>query len=103
MDPSTFRFAFTLKNKGAAGVNLRPIGGPWAFFRRVRILAGNQIIEGIDQYHRVHETRYILQAEKSRANDGAEALDTRTLTSPGLFQRHRMNGGASHEVSRKSV
>ena len=44
LDPSTLRFSYTLKNNSATEA-LRPIGGPWAFFRRMRILAGGQIIE----------------------------------------------------------
>ena len=46
LDPSTVRFMFTINNMeaGPASSNpkmLRLLGGPWCFFRRVRILAGN--------------------------------------------------------------
>ena len=78
LDPSTFRFAFTLHNddQGSATYpkTLRPLGSPWAFFRRLRILAGGQIIEDIDQYNRVHEMMHLLTAADSRENDGAEAF-----------------------------
>ena len=64
MDPSTFRVAFDLVNDGAyvaavpaQGGNaaivgrdqrLRPLSGPWCFFRRVRLLAGGQVVEDTD-------------------------------------------------------
>jgi hypothetical protein len=73
MDPSTFRFSYTLRNTNGTK-NLRPIGSPWAFFRRLRILAGGQIIEDIDQYNRVHELMHMLTATASREDDGAEAF-----------------------------
>ena len=73
LDPSTLRFSYTLKNNSATEA-LRPVGGPWAFFRRMRILAGGQIIEDIDQYNRVHELMHILTSKNSRENDGAEAF-----------------------------
>ena len=34
---------------------LRPIGGPWSFFSIMRILAGDQILEDMFMYKRVHE------------------------------------------------
>ena len=53
LDPSTFRIMFNLTNTDAtAGRELRPLGGAWSFFRRVRILAGGQVIEDIDNYNR---------------------------------------------------
>ena len=36
----------------AAGVRLRPISGPWSFFRRVRLMAGGSILDNIDYYNR---------------------------------------------------
>ena len=39
MDPSTLRIMFNIKNNGNVGQNLRLLGGPWCFFRRMRILA----------------------------------------------------------------
>ena len=50
LDPSTFRIMFDLQNTdNAANHRLRPIGGPWSFFSRMRILAGGQILEDIEQ------------------------------------------------------
>ena len=56
LDPSTLRVVFTLVNDGAtAAQKLFPVSGPWSFFRRLRVLAGGQLIEDIDYYNRVHE------------------------------------------------
>ena len=74
MDPSTLRVMFNIKNTGEAGQNLRLIGGPWCFFRRMRILAAGQLVEDIDQYNRIHEMMQILIAGESRDNDAAEAM-----------------------------
>ena len=47
---------YDLHNTNAKAANrLRPIGGPWSFFNRMRILAGGQILEDIDLYNKVHE------------------------------------------------
>ena len=74
MDPSTLRIMFNIKNNGNAGQNLRLIGSPWSFFRRMRILASGQLVEDIDQYNRIHEMMHILISKESRDNDAAEAI-----------------------------
>ena len=75
MDPSTFRFSFSLRNLTTdATKHLRPVGGPWGFFRRLRVSCGGIWVEDIDQYNRAHEMFNLLQAEDSRDNDGAEAF-----------------------------
>ena len=43
MDPSTFRLMLDVKNEDANTAHyLRPLLAPWAFFRRMRILASGQ-------------------------------------------------------------
>lgn len=74
MDPSTFRVMFDLKNDGAGAQELRPLGGPWSFFSRMRILCGGQIIEDIDNYNRTHEMMHTLIASDSRIQDMGEAF-----------------------------
>ena len=49
MDPSTLRIMFNIKNMGTIVQNLRLLGGPWSFFRRVRVLAAGQLVEDVDQ------------------------------------------------------
>lgn len=74
LDCSTFRIMFDLNNLGAGVTELRPLGGPHIFFRRMRLLAGNQVVEDIDQYNRVHEMFSIMTASDSRINSKAEAF-----------------------------
>ena len=82
LDPSTCRIMFDLRNNGkivtvsGAPVEqiLRPLGGPWGFFRRVRILCNGQIIEDIDSYNRCHELFSSLTAKDSRMNENAEGF-----------------------------
>ena len=75
MDPSTFRIMFNLNNLDAtAGKNLRPLGGPWTFFRRMRILCAGQLVEDIMDYNRIHEMIHMMIARESRDNDFAEAF-----------------------------
>ena len=51
LDVSTFRVMFDLLNDDNTTTKLlRPLGGAWCFFRRMRVLAGNQVIEDIDNY-----------------------------------------------------
>ena len=77
LDPGTVRFQFTLANNGAAAQRLRVVSGPWSFFRRVRILAGGQILEDMDDYNRIHEMFHMLQDPKNRTNDDIEAFGMR--------------------------
>ena len=75
LDVSTFRLMFDLVNsEGTEAKLLRPLGGPWCFFRRMRVLAGNQVIEDIDNYNRVHEMFSTLTATDSRINTAAEGF-----------------------------
>ncbi len=40
----------------------------------MRILSAGQLVEDIDQYHRIHEMMHVLIASESRENDAAEAF-----------------------------
>ena len=75
MDPSTLRILFQLNNDETdAAKLLRPLSGPHAFFRRMRILVAGQLVEDIDQYNRIHEMMQFFVAPDSRDNDAAEAF-----------------------------
>jgi hypothetical protein len=75
MDPSTFRIMFDLTNLDAtAGHNLRTFTGPWSFFRRLRILAGGQVLEDIDYYNRAHELFSFFQTRNNRQNQSIEGF-----------------------------
>ena len=74
LDPSTFRVMFDLRNNnGTEAAQLRPIGGPWAFFRRVKLVC-SQTAEDIDYYSRTHEMMHTLQSKHSRQNDFCEGF-----------------------------
>jgi hypothetical protein len=78
IDPATFRMSFTLNNtSGTAGRLLRPLGGPWQFFRRVRLLIGGAIVEDIDWYNRCHEMFHCCTNGNTRDNDLAESFGQR--------------------------
>ena len=79
LDPSTFRVMFDLVNMepsagGGTEKELRPLGGPWTFFRRMRVLCANQVVEDIDSYNRCHELFSVLTASDSRVNVEAEGF-----------------------------
>ena len=58
---------FDLRNNDTeAAHKLRPIGGPWTFFRRMRILLGGVMVEDIDSYSRTHQMFDQLTAGDSR-------------------------------------
>jgi hypothetical protein len=53
---------------------LRPVGGPWSFFRRMRVLAGGTIIEDIANYARTHQQFHTLVSTAKRHNDTIEGF-----------------------------
>ncbi len=92
--PHSLRLFFTLVNTDANPTTklLRPIGGPWSFFQRMRVLCGGQIVEDITGYNRVHEMINKLQSEESNQNDAAEGFGARydSAIKPELQERYRV-------------
>ena len=75
LDPSTLRVMFDLNNLDAANTHiLRTIGGPWSFFRRMRLMAGGTVIEDIDNYSRTHQMFHTLVSPDKRRNDTIEGF-----------------------------
>ena len=91
LDPSTFRLRFDVVNNDTnTNHNLRPLLAPWAFFRRLRILAGGQLVEDIDFYNRVHQMFSLLVARESSVNNAAEGFgypttEAKDLGTPALL------------------
>ena len=54
--------------------NLFPIGGPWSFISRMRILAGGQVQSDIGSYGKVHDVTQIYIASASREHYYGEGL-----------------------------
>ena len=73
LDPSTVRVQFRLNNENADGLKLVN-SLPSNFFRRLRIIAGGQVIEDIDCYNRVYNMVHMMLPEERRLNDAAEAF-----------------------------
>ena len=75
-------------NPDAYGNNvpyLRTISGPWSFFRRMRILAGGQVLEDIDYYNRAHELFHMFRTTDNGMNDSIQAT--------GQYTNHIINNG----------
>ena len=75
LDPQIVRIFFTLQNldPGTFNNKLRPLSPPYCFFRRMRIIAGNQVVEDFDNYNRVHHMFSKMMssgARKDEANEG---------------------------------
>ena len=77
LDPSTVRLTYTLVNNAGETKVLRPLSGPWSFFRRARCLVGGAIVDDIDYYNRVHEMLHILTSKANRDNDSIEGFGAR--------------------------
>ena len=97
LDPSTFRIMFELQNNenpanGNGHMQLRPLGGPHTFFRRMRILCGGQVVEDIDNYNRVHQMFTILNAKDANINERAEAFGQQFDNHQTAFDRNNVAG-----------
>lgn len=98
LDPSTVRLHYTLTNNDITTRFLRPIGGPWSFFRRVRVMCGGALIEDIDYYNRTHEMFDILTSANNRSNAEIEGFGIR-WDSPSSYGNYTLaqfpgiNGG----------
>ncbi len=79
LDPDSVRICYDLvNNDGTAGKRLRTLGGPWTFWRRMRITCGgNASCEDIDHYNRTHEMFHALTSNASRENDDIEGFGAR--------------------------
>ena len=72
VDPSTIRIQFRLHNTSQQDPLLLINPLPSNFFRRVRLLAGGQVIEDIDYYNRVYNMVHTLLPAERRLNDFSE-------------------------------
>ncbi len=81
LDPSSVVFQFELANTAAAAVGdvniLRPLGQPHLFFRRLRVLAGGQVVEDIQDFGRNMELLASLQNEFVRDNNDIQGFGSR--------------------------
>ena len=73
LDPSTVRLMFDVKNTATGNEMLRTISGPWAFWRRLRIMCGGTLIEDFD-YAKTHELYCTLKPKEQKQNDNIEGF-----------------------------
>jgi hypothetical protein len=83
---------------GGGDVGLKVLGGPHCFFRRLRILAGNQLIEDIDYYARTHQMFDILRARHVRENEDSEGFEHRFDQPPYASILHSNKNSATEIV-----
>ena len=81
LDPSSVVFQFELVNTATAGTVgndiLRPVGQPHLFFKRLRVLAGGQVVEDIQDFGRNMELLASLQNEFVRDNNDIQGFGSR--------------------------
>ena len=78
LDPQSVRVFFTLNNKDGTNFRkLRPLSPPYSFFRRMRIIAGNQVVEDFDNYNRVHHMFSKLMSQGARKDEASEGFGYR--------------------------
>ncbi len=77
LDPSTVRFNFTLINKATGQKRLRPLSGPWCWWRRLRVLCNQTLCEDIFNYNKLHEQYEQMQNTNVRNNDDVMGYDGR--------------------------
>ena len=81
LDPSSVVVQFELVNTAAVGTVgdnvLRPVGQPHLFFRRLRVLAGGQVVEDIQDFGRNMELLASLQNEFVRDNNDIQGFGSR--------------------------
>jgi len=74
LDPSTVRIQYTLRNNGAAPLNMLSPVLPTNFFRRMRILGANTQIEDLEHYNRLCVMMNMLKPIDSRICDTMEGF-----------------------------
>ena len=92
LDPQSVRIFFTLQNLdlGDYDNKLRPLSPAYSFFRRMRIIAGNQVVEDFDNYNRVHHMFSKMMSAGARKDEANESFgyryddEVRTLYADGV-------------------
>ena len=90
VDPSTVRLVYTLANTATNHQPLRPVGGPWRMFSRVRCMYQGAICDDISAYNRKHEMMSILTSKANRDNDDVEGFGRRwdsTTFYPDIYRK----------------
>ena len=83
LDPQSV-MAFSMFGYKDATDNRR-ISPAYSFFKRARVIAGNQLVEDIDYYNRNHQLMSCLMSKGARDNEDAQSFGYRF--DDGLTQR----------------
>ena len=75
LDPNTLRIFFDVVN--LENYNLRVLGNPYSFFRRMRVLVGGMLVEDISDFNRVSYMFDTLRARHVRENEDCEGFEDR--------------------------
>ena len=88
LDPSTVRIIFKLGHLHASD-DLQPlVPGAHAFFRRLRLIIGGQIVEEIDHYNRVTQMFHMMVPDEKAHNDSIEGFGGTSPTEAGRLAPH---------------
>ena len=81
LNPQSVRVFFNLQNldpqTGVYNRKLRPLSPPYCFFRRMRILAGSQVVEDFNDYGRVHHMFSKMMSGGARSDEANEGFGYR--------------------------
>jgi hypothetical protein len=84
LDPSTLKIFFDVQNLSVSAP-LRVLGGPYTFFKRMRILCANQLVEDVDHYNRLHYMMDSLRSKHVRDNEDCEGFGDSRFDNPTFF------------------
>ena len=75
LDPQPVMVFLNVENKDATNNRrVRPLSPAYSFFRRARLIAGNQLVEDIDYYTRNHQMMSCLMSKGARDNEDAQSF-----------------------------
>ena len=75
IDPSCVYLQFDLVDTDGAAKAVRPISNGHSFFRRLRVMCGNSVLEDINDYNKVAELfDNVMKSSQERENDDVEGF-----------------------------
>ena len=78
LDPHSVMVYFTVENTDTSdNKRLRPLSPAYSFFKRVRLIAGNQLVEDIDYYNGNNHMMSCLMSKGARDNEEAQSFGYR--------------------------
>ena len=78
LDPQSVRIFFHVKNvDDTLNRKLRLLSPAYSYFRRIRIIAGSQVVEDFDNYNRVHHMFSKMMSQGARKDEANESFGYR--------------------------